>query len=260
MLEEPASHRAEAFRIVRANLDFVTLDRDVRTIMVTSALEQEGRSTTIANVAIALARAGKHVVLVDLDLRHPALGRVFGVNGPGLTEVVLGHVPLEEALSPIMLTDAAARGRRFAWRRRRNGNGALTREPLGKLEMLPSGPIPPDPGEFVSSPALGRILHALRGRADVVLVDAPQALRIGDVITLSSRVDGIVVVARSKVLRRQTLAELNRVLAPASTRLLGVVVTGEREGESYAAAGFTSDRYRVGAFESVTASNGAQST
>ena len=260
MLEEPASHRAEAFRIVRANLDFVTLDRDVRTIMVTSALEQEGRSTTIANVAIALARAGKHVVLVDLDLRHPALGRVFGVNGPGLTEVVLGHVPLEEALSPIMLTDAAARGRRFAWRRRRNRNGALTREPLGKLEMLPSGPIPPDPGEFVSSPALGRILHALRGRADVVLVDAPQALRIGDVITLSSRVDGIVVVARSKVLRRQTLAELNRVLAPASTRLLGVVVTGEREGESYAAAGFTSDRYRVGAFESVTASNGAQST
>src|SRR5919201_2093567 len=104
MLEEPASPRAEAFRMVRANLDFVTLDRDVRTIMVTSALQQEGRSTTIANVAIALARAGKHVVLVDLDLRRPALGRVFGVNGPGLTQVVLGHVPIEEALTPIELT------------------------------------------------------------------------------------------------------------------------------------------------------------
>jgi tyrosine-protein kinase len=259
MLEEPASHRAEAFRIVRANLDFVTLDRDVRTIMVTSALQQEGRSTTIANLAIALARAGKHVVLVDLDLRRPVLGRVFGVNGPGLTQVVLGHVPLEEALTPIELTDPPARGRRFGRRRGGNGNGALTRELLGQLEVLPSGPVPPDPGEFVSSPALGRLLHTLRGRADVVLVDAPRALHFGDVITLSSRMDGIVVVARSKALRRQTLAELNRLLAPARTRALGVVVTGEGEGESSAAAGFTSDRYRVGAFESVAASSGAQS-
>jgi non-specific protein-tyrosine kinase len=259
MLEEPASHRAEAFRIVRANLDFVTLDRDVRTIMVTSALQQEGRSTTIANLAIALARAGRHVVLVDLDLRRPVLGRVFGVNGPGLTQVVLGHVPLEEALTPIELTDPPARGRRFGRRRGGNGNGALTRELLGRLEVLPSGPVPPDPGEFVSSPALGRVLHSLRGRADVVLVDAPRALHFGDMITLSSRMDGIVVVARSKALRRQTLAELNRLLAPARTRALGVVVTGEGEGESSTAAGFTSDRYRVGAFESVAASSGAQS-
>ena len=259
MIEEPASHRAEAFRIVRANLDFVTLDRDVRTIMVTSALQQEGRSTTIANVAIALARAGKRVVLVDLDLRRPVLGRVFGVNGPGLTQVALGLVPLEEALTPIVLTDPPARGRRFARRRGGDRNGAVMRESLGQLEVLPSGPLPPDPGEFVSSPALEKILQALRGRADVVLIDAPRALHIGDVITLSSRVDGIVVVARSKSLRRQTLAELNRVLAPARSRVLGVIVTGEGEGESYAAAGFPSDRYRVGTFESVAASSGAQS-
>jgi Mrp family chromosome partitioning ATPase/capsular polysaccharide biosynthesis protein len=259
MIEEPASQRAEAFRIVRANLDFVTLDRDVRTIMVTSALHQEGRSTTIANVAIALARAGKHVVLVDLDLRRPVLGRVFGVNGPGLTQVALGQIPIEEALTPIVLTDPPARGRRLVRRRGGNGNGALTRELLGQLEVLPSGPVPPDPGEFVSSPAVGRILHALRGRADVVLVDAPRALHIGDVITLSSRVDGIVVVARSKALRRQTLADLNRVLAPVRTRVLGLVVTGEGDGESYSAAGMTSDRHRVGALESVAASSGAQS-
>ena len=258
MLEEPASPRAEAFRMVRANLDFVTLDRDVRTIMVTSALQQEGKSTTIANVAIALARAGKRVVLVDLDLRRPVLARFFGLNGPGLTQVALGHVPLEEALTPIVLTDPPAPRRRIARRRGGNRNGALTRELLGQLEVLPSGPIPPDPGEFVSSPAPGRILHALRERADVVLVDAPRALHVGDVIALSSRVDGIVVVARSKALRRQTLAELNRLLAPVRTRALGFVVTGEGEGESYAAAGFTSDRYRAGAFDPVGASTRAE--
>ena len=98
--------------------------------------------------------------------------------------------------------------------------------------MLPSGPIPPDPGEFVSSPALGKILGALRERAEVVLVDAPGALDVGDVVALASRVDGIVVVARSKVLRRRTLAELDRLLTMVRAPALGFVATGEGEDEA----------------------------
>jgi Mrp family chromosome partitioning ATPase/capsular polysaccharide biosynthesis protein len=257
MLEEPASVRAEAFRMLRANLDSMTLDRDVRTIMVTSALQQEGKSTTVANLAVAFARGGKRVALVDLDLRCPVIARFFDLEGPGLTQVALGHVPLEEALTRIVITDRPAPGRWAGLRRGGNGNGNLTRELLGLLEVLPSGPIPPDPGEFVSSPALGNILGALRERADVVLVDAPRALHVGDVIALSSRVDGILVVARSKVLRRQTLAELNRLLAMVRTPALGFVVTGEGDRESYA-AGFASDGYRSSAFRAVGASTGAE--
>jgi succinoglycan biosynthesis transport protein ExoP len=257
MLEEPASVRAEAFRMLRANLDSMTFDRDVRTIMVTSALQQEGKSTTVANLAVAFARAGKRVALVDLDLRCPVLARFFDLEGPGLTQVALGHVPLEEALRQIVIADPTAPRRRALLRRRANGNGNVTRELLGLLEVLPSGPIPPDPGEFVSSPALGKILRALRERADVVLVDAPGALHVGDVIALSSRVDGIVVVARSKVLRRQTLAELKRLLALARTPALGFVATGEADGESYA-AGFSTIGYRSGAFDAVGASSGAE--
>jgi succinoglycan biosynthesis transport protein ExoP len=257
MLEEPASVRAEAFRMLRANLDSMTFDRDVRTIMVTSALQQEGKSTTVANLAVAFARAGKRVALVDLDLRCPVLARFFDLEGPGLTQVALGHVPLEEALRQIVIADPTAPRRRALLRRRANGNGNVTRELLGLLEVLPSGPIPPDPGEFVSSPALGKILRALRERADVVLVDAPGALHVGDVIALSSRVDGIVVVARSKVLRRQTLAELKRLLALARTPALGFVATGEADGESYA-AGFSTNGYRSGAFDAVGASSGAE--
>ena len=257
MLEEPASVRAEAFRMLRANLDSMMLDPDLRTIMVTSALQQEGKSTTVANLAVAFARAGKRVVLVDLDLRRPVLARFFDLEGPGLTQVALGHVPLEEALRQIVITDPPALRRRAALRRRGNGNGNLTRELLGLLEVLPSGPIPPDPGEFVSSPPLGKVLRALRERADVVLVDAPGALHVGDVIALSSRIDGIVVVARSKVLRRQTLAELNRLLAMVRTPVLGFVATGEGDGESHA-AGFATDGYRAGAFDAVGASSGAR--
>jgi polysaccharide biosynthesis transport protein len=253
MLEDPASAQAEAFRMLRANLDFMTLDRDARTIMITSALEQEGKSTTIANLAVAFARAGKRVVLVDLDLRRPILARFFDLGGPGLTQVALGHVPLEEALARIEITDPPVPKRRVGLRRGSNQNGEVTRELLGQLQVLPSGPIPPDPGEFVSSPALGNVLAALRERVDVVLVDAPGALHVGDVLALASRVDGIVVVARSKVLRRQTLAELDHLLTMVRAPALGFVATGE--GESSAPEGSTLG-YRSPGFDTVRATSG----
>jgi Mrp family chromosome partitioning ATPase/capsular polysaccharide biosynthesis protein len=257
MLEDPASAQAEAFRMLRANLDFVTLDRDARMIMITSALEQEGKSTTVANLAVAFARAGKRVVLVDVDLRRPVLARFFDLEGPGLTQVALGHVPLEEALTRIVITDPPAPKRRLALRRGANQNGNVTRELLGQLDVLPSGPIPPDPGEFVSSPALGKVLGALREHADVVLVDAPGALQVGDVVALASRVDGIVVVARSKVLRRQTLAELGRLLTMVRAPALGFVATGEGEDESFV-AGVSTHGYRSPAFDAVRPSSGVE--
>jgi len=252
MLEDPASAQAEAFRMLRANLDFMTLDRDARTIIITSALEQEGKSTTVANLGVAFARAGKRVVLVDLDLRRPVLARFFDLEGPGLTQVALGHVPLEAALAGIAITDPPAPRRRLSLRRSGNQNGHVTRELLGQLEVLPSGPIPPDPGEFVSSAALGKVMAALRERADVVLVDAPAALHVGDVVSLSSLADGILVVARPTALRRQTLAELKRLLSLVRTPALGFVATGEH-GEGYA-VGSASAAYRSPAFDLAEAS------
>ena len=253
MLEDPASAQAEAFRMLRANLDFVTLDRDARTIIVTSALEQEGKSTTVANLAVAFARAGKSVVLVDLDLRHPTLARFFDLEAPGLTQVALGHVPLEAALAEIGITDPPAPRRRLSLRRSGNQSGHVTRELLGQLQVLPSGPIPPDPGEFVSSAALGKVMGALRERADVVLIDAPAALHVGDVVSLSSLADGILVVARPTALRRQTLAELKRLLSLIRTPPLGFVATGDDAGESYA-VGSASGAYPSPAFETAEAS------
>jgi non-specific protein-tyrosine kinase len=252
MLEEPTSAQAEAFRMLRANLESITLERGVRTIMITSALEREGKSTTVANLAVAFARAGKRVVLVDLDLRRPVLARFFDLDGPGLTQVALGHAELEQALTRIAVTDSRRPRRRLALRRGRNQDGHVTRELLGLLEVLPSGPIPPDPGEFVSSPALAKILSGLRERADVVLVDAPGALHVGDAVALSSRADGIVVVARPKVLRRQTLLELNRLLALLRPPAMGFVAAGEDDGDGYAVGSASS--YRPAAFETVGAS------
>jgi Mrp family chromosome partitioning ATPase/capsular polysaccharide biosynthesis protein len=240
MVEDPAGVQAETFRMLRTNLDFVTLDRDARTLMVTSAVEQEGKSTTIANLAVALARAGHRVALVDLDLRRPFVARFFDVEGPGLTEVVLGHASLDEALAPIAIVDPGGERRPSNGNGRSNGNGHsngngnghayLTK---GMLEVLASGPIPPDPGDFIGKQALSEILSQLRERFDFVLIDAPPVLHVGDAIALSTKVDGILVVTRMKLVRRQMLSELGRQLATVPTPVLGFILTGAGEEEGY---------------------------
>ncbi len=227
MLMEPNGPEAEAFRMLRTNLDFVNLGRDARTLMITSAVEQEGKSTTIANLALALARSGKRVALVDLDLRRPFLAHFFGLGGPGITQVALGHVSLAEALVSVAITEPGAAGADGM------GNGKAHRTVKGLLEVLPAGPMPPDPGEFAGTQALGEILAALRERCDLVLIDAPPVLHVGDAIALSAKVDGILVATRLKVVRRNMLHELARQLATVPTPVLGFVVTGADEESAY---------------------------
>jgi Mrp family chromosome partitioning ATPase/capsular polysaccharide biosynthesis protein len=231
MLEEPSGIQAEAFRMLRTNLEFAALGKDVQTVMVTSAVEKEGKSTTVANLAIALARAGQRVVLVDLDLRRPFVERFFGlVNHAGLTQVAVGHVSLDEALTPISL-DAAVDGAVLTSIVTGNGqvrisaNGAASTR-SGTLHVLPSGPIPPDPGEFVGTVRLTEILEQLRDRADIVLIDAPPLFHVGDALVLSAKVDAVVVVTRMEVVRRPMVAELHRLLGTMPATKLGFVVTG----------------------------------
>jgi Mrp family chromosome partitioning ATPase len=236
-LGNPHGVHAEAFRVLRTNLDFVRLDRHVQTIMITSALEQEGKSTTVANLAVALARAGPHVVLVDLDLRRPYIHRFFRIAGPGVTEVVLGQARLEDALVSIAVGD---RPRSFDLEHENgdgngNGNGNGNSRMRGLLEVLPAGPIPPDPGEFIATPSLESLLKALRDRGGILLIDAPPTLNLGDAGVLSSKVDGIVVATRMRVVRRHSLHELARQLATFPTPVLGFVVTdaGGETGYGY---------------------------
>lgn len=228
MLAEPHSPGAEAFRILATNLDFVNLERGARTIMFTSATRSEGKSTTVANLAVALARTGRRVVLVDLDLRKPALDGLFSLGEqPGLTTVALGRTQLDEALVPIPLLGGSEATP--------STDGAIQ----GVLTVLPVGPLPPNPAEFVGSHALAAILAELEKRADLILVDAPPLLDLSDAMTLTSRVDGLVVVTRLPSIRRASLQELHRVLAAAPVTKLGFVATGTTsDGEPYKAYGY----------------------
>ena len=230
MLADPKGTHAEAFRMLRTNLEFANLQREARTIVVTSSVEEEGKSTTAANLAVAYARAGKRVALVDLDLRRPFLTRLFDVDAtwPGLTNVALGHVPLHAAMRWIAVAPSPPRGPST------NGHGPVE----DVLELLPTGPLPADPGEFVASGVLADILTELASQVDIVLIDAPPLLHVGDVMTLSARVDAVLLVTRMNVVRRPMLAEVRRILESSPAAVLGFVVTGAHLEEGYSYGGY----------------------
>jgi Mrp family chromosome partitioning ATPase/capsular polysaccharide biosynthesis protein len=227
MLEDPQSGNAEPFRILRTNTEFVNLERKTRTIMVTGAMDREGKSTTVANLAVSFARAGRRVIVADLDLRRPTLHRFFDLEtGPGLTDAALGHVSLDQALMPVPGSeDGTGNTAQSA-----NGQG---RRLLGSLAVLPAGSVPPDPGEFVGTNALTDLLATLESRAEIVLLDTPPLLHVGDAITLSAKVGGMIVVINLDRIRRPVLAELQRVLASCPAEKLGFVLAGADREEGY---------------------------
>jgi polysaccharide biosynthesis transport protein len=216
MLDDEGGLQSEAYRKLRINLDFANLSIKARTIMITSAAEQEGKSTTVANLAIALARAGRRVVLVDLDLRKPFIDHFFDLTGrPGLTDVALGNVTLDQALwsIPFPGSDGGPRA--------------------GSLYVLPSGPMPPNPADLIESAVVSEVLLDLAERADVVLLDSAPLLPVSDGVVLSNKVDAMLVVVRGSTIKRPMLSELQRVLGACPCAKLGYVLTGAEEGEGY---------------------------
>ena len=231
MLEAPESVHAQTFRKLRTSLEFVNFDREARTIMVTSAVQREGKSTTVANLAVALARAGRRVCLVDLDLRRPTLHTLLGVPGAdGFTDAVVNRIPLERAIRPVALPasgfGAAANGRAGT----DGSNGRSDVESV--LHLLPSGTVPPAADEFLESDRVSLVLEHLSERFELVLVDAPPMLAVGDVLTLSTKVDAIMIVTQIGIDRRQ-LNELARQLGNIRAAIVGFVLTGVSHGDSY---------------------------
>jgi Mrp family chromosome partitioning ATPase len=262
MVDDPTGVQAEAFRMLRTNIEFSALGREIQTIMVTSAVEREGKSTTLANLAVAMARAGQRVVLVDLDLRRPFVDKFFDLSGrAGITNLVVGHLTVDEALVPVELPSIADRAGATASaltasgqiKILANGNGRAHAEPSGSLNVLPTGPVPPDPGEFVGTAQLTAVLEELRDVADVVLIDAPPLFHVGDGLALSSKVDAVIAVTRMDVVRRPMLAELRRLLGMMPATKLGFVVTGAEAEESYGYGGYYHEGYAESTAPSVIA-------
>lgn len=200
LLTQIGSHspRAEAFRLLRTNLQFVDLDAAPKAFVITSALPGEGKTSTATNLAMALAQTGKRVVLVDADLRRPKIAQSLGLESSvGFTTVLVGRSDL---------------------------SGSVQHHSESGIDVLTSGPLPPNPTEILQSNATQALLSTLRDRYDNVIIDAPPLLPVADAAILANDADGALIVVRhGRTTRDQLRHSLDRV-EHVGARTFGVLV------------------------------------
>jgi Mrp family chromosome partitioning ATPase/capsular polysaccharide biosynthesis protein len=247
MLDDPDSPHAEPFRMLRGSLEFkigrepgerrpanapVPLRSSPRRgyrMMITSAVEGEGKSTTVANLAVAFARAGRSVLVVDLDFRKASLHRFFRVSAkPGLTDVLLGSAQLSAAVTEVPFT---------AGQRIERSIGRLS---PGALRLLPLGTLPTHAIDTSFAIGIEHVLAEIADETEIVLIDAPPLLRVGDALALTSHVDGLLVVASLRTVHAPMVEELRRILDAAPVTKLGFILTGADLEGGYE---YLADRY-----------------
>jgi len=198
-LTHPRSPISEAYRTLRTNLEFSSLDKAIRSMVVTSPAPEEGKSTTLANLAVTIAQAGKKVILVDCDLRRPSLHQIFNARGaPGFTD---------------MMRD----------------DGLMSKPPLqetsiANLRLLVSGTLPPNPSELLASRRMGEVIAALQQQADMVLFDAPPIVAVTDAAVLASKVDAVLLVISAGKTKREHAKKAKALLEKVNAHLIGTVL------------------------------------
>lgn len=203
----PRSPVAEAYRTVRTNLSFSRPDNPPRTILVTSAVPQEGKTTTTANLAITLAQMGGKTLIVDSDLRRPAIRKVFNLESKeGLTDYLIGKGALDAL---IRTTD------------------------IPNLFILPAGQIPPNPSEVLGSQRMKELVAELSRRFEMVFFDSPPVVAVTDAAVLSRNTDGVVLVVQSGATDREAVARAKTLLGNVQANLLGLVLNNIRIESTY---------------------------
>jgi len=241
-LRNPFGNFSESYRMLRTNLSFVNPDNDLKKLLVTSVGPKEGKSSTIANLAVTLARTGKRVIVIEADLRKPKLAEYFQLsNAVGVTNVIAGDTSLREALQMIEARELVVE--------REQGNGSneaeetpggfrpITDSDIKPIYLATSGPIPPNPGEIASSEKLSAIIEEAGSYADFVLIDAPPVGVVGDAASLAANVDGVLFVVRLDKTPKKEFEILNRFIDSVPSPVLGVVVTGTKSSGKYSYSG-----------------------
>ena len=201
----PRGAAAEAYRTLRTNVNFADVDDPIRAILVTSAVPKEGKTTTAANLAVAIAQTGSNTILLDADLRRPGVHRMF-------------DLPNDEGLTSVLRPDGATLER----------VARVTGQP--SLRVITTGPIPPNPVELLASRRMARFLETLKEQVDVVVIDSPPLQDLSDAAILSTLVDGTVMVVSAGRTRRNAVRGAAKALTARGGRTLGVVLNRVRQG------------------------------
>ena len=233
MLGRPYGAYAESIRTLRANIEFASVDGAPRTLMVTSAIQAEGKTTVASDLAVAFARSGRKVALVDLDARAPNVGTIFGIEGSfGLVDVVLGREEIERVLIPISW--AGVPGARPTVALAAGGGRATEAQAEtdpqrggAQLHVLTLGTRRPhDPADFVGSNAVRQVVGDLTETHDLVIIDAPPLIPVSDARSISEYVDAALIVCRLGTVRKPHLRTIRRIVPVLPARVFGVAVTG----------------------------------
>ncbi|RFU67115.1 polysaccharide biosynthesis tyrosine autokinase [Peribacillus saganii] len=197
---------SEQYKTIRTNIQFSSLDEDIRSLVVTSSGPGEGKSTTVGNLAVVFAQQGKRVLLIDADMRKPTAHYTFRKdNITGLTNVLTRQAALDKAVSE---TD------------------------IENLYILTSGPIPPNPAELLSSHAMDELLESAMHHFDMVLFDTPPVLAVTDAQILASKCNGTILVVKSNYTATDAAVKAKELLSAAQAKLLGVVLNAKKLKES----------------------------
>lgn len=217
-MERPRSQESEAYRTLRTSVQFAGIDRTVEVLLVTSASAAEGKTTTLANMAVAMAQAGLRVIVACCDLRRPRLHEFFGLsNEVGLTSVLLGESSLSSALQRVPDVEG--------------------------LWLLASGALPPNPADLLSSPRMAEVLGAMRARCDLVLLDSPPVLPVTDAVVLCEQADALLLVTSARSSTRRNVGRAVEVLSQVNAPLMGTVLNGVTGEGIYGYGGYG---YRYG--------------
>jgi capsular exopolysaccharide synthesis family protein len=198
LLKNPKSHAAEAFRTLRTNIQFSSLDDEIKTIVVTSTQPGEGKSTVISNLAVTMAQSGKKVLLIDCDLRKPTIHKKLGLsNQDGLTSLLAKEKKLEEVVQTTNVSN---------------------------FYVLTSGPIPPNPAELLGSKRMKTFIAEIKEYFDAVLFDAPPVLAVTDAQILSTLCDGVMLVAAYGQAEKQGVVRAKEAISKVGGKILGAVI------------------------------------
>lgn len=213
VLREPMSPVAEAFRTLRTSIQVLGLGSPVKTLQITSPNPGDGKSTTLANLATAMAQTGGRIAIIGCDLRRPRIHEFFGVsNDVGLTSVLVGEATAEEAATIVPGVD--------------------------RILLLPSGPPVENPSELLSSRQFNEILEWLESVSTTVLIDSPPLLPVSDALVLASKVDGTLLVCQSGKTRRRDAARAAELMAQVESSLMGSILNSVSPQGTYGGYGY----------------------